>query len=670
MGIYVREGKLDLAIVAGPRVNDPIWPSVGARTLASICTKAGLDVGMFGGSQLIVRGVIALPATGALVLVEDPQRRIHRIYARSVVRICMPSFLPNPFAGWYSEGLLPIPTAENFAKDRESMASFFWNPATAILGTGNRGLRFGSFLLESGLVSAVYCIETYAQWGAKRFAGWEVERRRFETAEGKIIEGTPSSLTQKSPVVWELKVIDAITSSEITFEVGKVVSAGPFLEITGVRAYPPGSLLFELEQTAKQRREDDVEGWVLEEERGRMLGSKISRLLVEELGIQRDEIERLNRRARSRLKRHVRHLENPFTPVYQGKWIASEDMKHMRLFTGVPKNAQKHRMIASIECFEDIPCSICHEVCPESAIGYRVALNESKCTGCGVCVVSCPSSAIVMLKESDDRSMSSLALPYVDGPQPFAIGDSRIMLNRRGETLGSGRINAVKAVKIDDSSDIEVMEKKIIYLDIPTHILWEARGIKKHRQLVEQAYLSTVSDFSQAVERKVEVTINGEKRLVRERIPVSTALYEVGQSRKTDMLGCGDGSCGLCEVHVDGIKTNACQTNIRRGMNMKLSLPRQISRTHAGGHMNVHGGNDDVICQCLEISRQEVLSKLKQGKLQSVEGVISLTHIGEGKCHGQICMDALRRLLVDQGIDATQWIDWRFPWSDWRLSRS
>jgi hypothetical protein len=61
---------------------------------------------------------------------------------------------------------------------------------------------------------------------------------------------------------------------------------------------------------------------------------------------------------------------------------------------------------------------------------------------------------------------------------------------------------------------------------------------------------------------------------------------------------------------------------------------------------------------------------MSQGKLQSPEAVVSVTHVGEGRCHGQLCRNSLRDILLDQGLDAAEWIDWRFPWSEWVLANN
>jgi hypothetical protein len=160
---------------------------------------------------------------------------------------------------------------------------------------------------------------------------------------------------------------------------------------------------------------------------------------------------------------------------------------------------------------------------------------------------------------------------------------------------------------------------------------------------------------------KVEIQLNGEKRLVRDKVTVSMALFEIGQNRPEDHLICPDGSCGLCQISVDGAKKLACQTHIHPGIAIKT--------TH---HDNAASASEEspaelILCPCLNLSQKSVLERVKSGKLQSPEAVISVTQIGEGKCHGQICLGPFKRMLMEQGVPAASWIDWRFPWSDWVL---
>ncbi len=663
MSFTVHDGKFDLVIVAGPRVEP--WPSAGVRALSTLSAEMGLTVGVIGGDTIVGRGVLPLPDTGGLVFAEDAQNRIHRFRARAVVRLVPQSYLPDPFEGWRSQGLVPLPTALRLREE----GAVDWSQTVVILGTGNKALRFGSSILEAG-AREVVCVESYAQWGAKRIAGWEVERRRFEALGGKIIEANPIRLTQKSPGLWEFRVEDV--RGVRVYETSRVVSAGPFRDLPGVREYPPGSYLFELEQTAAQRPAEDIEGWTLEEERGRALAVKIIKALITELGPRREKLEKISRRTRARLRRHERHRELPFTPAYQGKWIAAADLKEIKAFSGVPKNELKQRQVASIECLEDISCDLCERACPEQAIDlnrkHDQILKEVDCTGCGKCVSACPSGSILLLQEKEGQSHCKITLPW-RGEIPWKQGELATLVNRRGETLGSGRIAQIQNEAETDSPI------QLVQVDVPTHLTFEARGLRrvKPQQKGGEEFAALIEESGKREKEKVEITLNGEKRLVRDRVSLTTALYEVGQNRPEDSLYCPDGGCGLCSVSVDGVKKLACQSTVHRRMAIRLESRENRSREHSAAASipsspRPEAAGEAMLCPCVGVSRDQVVERLRQGKIQSPEALLAVTHVGEGKCHGQLCMGAFRRLLSEEGLDVTQWIDWRFPQAEWSLT--
>ena len=660
----VRDGAFDVVLLAGPRL--PIWPSVGARALSILCSDMGLSVGLFGGPSLNVKGVLpAETGTGALVIIEDSQQRIHRIQARSVVKFSPAQEMPDAFEGCHLEGVLPLSTIERLNHASSSpLRREFWEPATVILGTSNRALRLGSDLLEMG-VPRVMCLESFAQWGAKRIHGWEVERRRFESLGGKIHEGEAVSLVPSTPMRWTFRWR---AQREQSLEVGRVIAAGPYSNVPLVREYPPGSLLFEFTQLASEALLDDVNGWTIEQERARWLGGKISRALMQtalpsaEHAEQREGLNRLLAKTKARLKRFLSHFDQPFVPAWDGKWMSVRDMKVLRAFHGVPRVVQDQRLVASIECVEEISCTICQSVCPESAITRDRQLNEQLCTACGVCVVSCPSRAIVMLNEGASRASGQIVFPW-RGPRghsgaeryAWCEGEYATLVNRRGEELGRARVSGVTTATRPGA---DVVPGELVQVEVPTHLVWEARAIRpKPAAAVEDQLSLSEPEF---FEGKVDVTIEGEKRLVREGTTVASALLASGRARGLDVLHCPDASCRRCFINVDGVRKLACQEKIHRGMAIT-----GIGTTIGEVAPPVAA---DLLCPCLEISRTQVVDVIRQGRLTSPEAILAATHVGEGTCHGQVCMQGLQRILVQEGVkDAAQFVDWRFPWTDWNL---
>ncbi|MBN20988.1 MAG: hypothetical protein CL678_06830 [Bdellovibrionaceae bacterium] len=649
MSLSIWESEFDLVVVAGPRLQG--WPSVGVRTLSSLSADVGLKVGLFGGQSLQPFGVIPLPGHGGVVIAKDTQNRLHRISGRAVVKVTQDLELPNPFLGWRSPGLIPLDTARRLLNE----SPVVWAPSTVILGTGNKALRFGSELLEKG-TPEVFAIQTYSLKNERQVCAWEVEKRRFEMLGGKIIYANPIRLAQKTSLLWELHIQDSIGNRII--ETARVVSAGPFIYEKGIREYPPGALLFEFLHTAPNQKNEDVEGWNSEEERGRWLATKIIKSLVVDLGNSRQELEKQQKKARSRLRLHSLYQEEPFLIHYDKKWVKTQDLSSIKEFEGVPQKKGNSRLLPVIECIEKISCRICEDVCPEDAILIQRIpgrknkplsfLKENQCVSCAKCLDVCPSNSISLMKM--DQPNGTLGFSF-RGKEKIKINDRVQLGNRRGQNLATGRVTHIEN---------EGFKYPVVHIEVPEHLLWEARGMKPSTpddEIDDEKLM--IEHFEKTASQKVEITFEGESRLVREGLSISKALFEIGYARTEDVFMCSDGSCGLCEVNVDGVKKKACQTTTRRGMVLKIR-EKKLSKENSQN-------NTAYLCPCLGITREEIIKRIENGNLQSPEAVQTAVHVGEGKCHGLICMGAFRRLLEESEIDTENWIDWRFPWFEWKL---
>src|ERR1019366_7253995 len=100
--------------LAGPRLSQ--WPTHGVRILSKLCADAGLKAGWYGGAGMTVTGVLPNEGSGGIVMMEDVQKRIHRIEAKAIVKVVAHLEFPYPFEGWYAPGLIPESAAIKLLK--------------------------------------------------------------------------------------------------------------------------------------------------------------------------------------------------------------------------------------------------------------------------------------------------------------------------------------------------------------------------------------------------------------------------------------------------------------------------------------------------------------------------------------------------------------------------
>jgi len=113
---------------------------------------------------------------------------------------------------------------------------------------------------------------------------------------------------------------------------------------------------------------------------------------------------------------------------------------------GWPSEERMHQgPVAVIECVEKIPCNPCETACPLRAISVGEditalpVLNEAKCTGCGVCVASCPGLAIYVKDYTFEEERGSILFPFEYLPLPKK-GDTVQMTDRFGEVVCPGEV--------------------------------------------------------------------------------------------------------------------------------------------------------------------------------------------------------------------------------------
>jgi len=130
-----------------------------------------------------------------------------------------------------------------------------------------------------------------------------------------------------------------------------------------------------------------------------------------------------------------------------------------------------------VECFEEIPCDPCYDACPVDAFAKFEDINDTpivdhdKCTGCGICVASCPGLAIFVVDETYSEDEGLVALPYEFKPLPQK-DEEVILRNRAGEQVGTGEI-----VRIQNPSSFD--RTAVVWVAVPKDLVREVRAIEK-----------------------------------------------------------------------------------------------------------------------------------------------------------------------------------------------
>lgn len=124
-----------------------------------------------------------------------------------------------------------------------------------------------------------------------------------------------------------------------------------------------------------------------------------------------------------------------------------------------------------IECPQRIPCNPCNTSCAAGAIKTFNDINDtpeidySKCTGCGMCVASCPGLACFVIDMTYSADDALYKLPYEMLPVPEK-GQKVKCLNRKGEPVADGVVQNVMEPKKDHTRVVWVSAPKKLFNDI------------------------------------------------------------------------------------------------------------------------------------------------------------------------------------------------------------
>lgn len=151
------------------------------------------------------------------------------------------------------------------------------------------------------------------------------------------------------------------------------------------------------------------------------------------------------------------------------------DEEEIGVFPGVPIALKRKQGITPvIECTQNIPCNPCQDVCPKGCIkiGSKITnlplLEESAaCSGCGLCVISCPGQAIFLVDETYEEGFAAVSLAYELWPMPTA-GTKGGAYDRSGTLLGDAVVLDVRLAKGQDGT-------ALVKIKVPAAFAMKAR---------------------------------------------------------------------------------------------------------------------------------------------------------------------------------------------------
>ena len=133
-------------------------------------------------------------------------------------------------------------------------------------------------------------------------------------------------------------------------------------------------------------------------------------------------------------------------------------------YPGVKKVKGVHPVI---ECSQNIPCNPCQDACPVGCIKVGSDITtlpvfdeDTKCIGCGLCVVSCSGQSIFLIDEDKEEGFTHITMPYEFLPFPEK-GEKGIALDRSGQSVCDAEVVSVKtSQKFDQTALLTIKVTK------------------------------------------------------------------------------------------------------------------------------------------------------------------------------------------------------------------
>jgi len=251
--------------------------------------------------------------------------------------------------------------------------------------------------------------------------------------------------------------------------------------------------------------------------------------------------------------------------------------------------------VAIIECIEEIPCDPCESACPAGAIkiGSSITnlpvLDEDKCTGCGLCISSCPGLAIFVLSLNYTDESALVSFPFEFLPLP-KVGEEVSAIDREGRTVCKGKVVKILNKRNQDYTPV-------VSISIPRKYALVVRGIS-----VKKNGFSKQNNFPQGENNEnkmrvldhpilgrqspgkmLNITVDGKKIKAREGEMIIAALLNAGirinrftpKYNEPRGIFCGIGQCTDCIMTVNGIpNVRTCVTPVEGGMVIETQYGR------------------------------------------------------------------------------------------------